>query len=214
MQDYGSVNEGREGLVLDSSFAVCTVGGSGNHQFLSVSLSISLMLLAWSPHFFNDSFLSIFLIPAIAGSFRPFSKASRSSPVFWPVRFFVCSHIPLPSSLIWAKLYILENFWTVLDSAPKLFSLGKSSGLFEVGGYVREELRSEGNWTPASLILNLRTRRGLSLTKTVYLISFVLSVDLDICRVTWTLHFSTWICCHHLLFYLVISRGDKCLWQI
>lgn len=37
---------------------------------------------------------------------------------------------------------------------------------------MREELRSEGNWTPASLILNLRTRRGLSLTKTesVYLI--------------------------------------------
>ncbi len=133
----------------------------------SPSLSISLMLLAWSPHFFNDSFLSIFLIPAIAGSFRPFSKASRSCPVFGPVRFFVCSHIPLPSSLIWAKIYILENFWTVLDSAPKLFSLGKSSGLFEVGGYVREELRSEGNWTPASLILNLRTRRGLSLTKTV-----------------------------------------------
>ncbi len=37
-------------------------------------------------------------------------------------------------------------------------------------------------------------------------ISFILSVDLDICRVTWTLHLSMWICCHHLLFYLVISR--------
>lgn len=81
--------------------------------------------------------------------------------------FRLLSHSPPLFFNLSKDIYILENFWTVLDSAPKLFSLGKSSGLFEVGGYVREELRSEGNWTPASLILNLRTRRGLSLTKTV-----------------------------------------------
>jgi len=71
VQDYGSVNEGREGLVQDSSFAVCTVGGSGNHQFFSVSLYFThapdMVSSFSSSSSFNDAFFFICLLPTIPG---------------------------------------------------------------------------------------------------------------------------------------------------
>lgn len=115
----------------------------------SPSLSISLMLLTWSPHFphalpFNNAFFSIWLLPTIPGWVRPYSKAPALPLCFDLSGFSFAFTFPSPLLFFWAKLYILENFGTPLDSAPKLVHLGKSSGLSDVGQYAYEGTRSEG----------------------------------------------------------------------
>lgn len=161
MQDYGFVNEGREGLVLDSSFAVCTVGGSGNHQFLSVSHYFAHALDMLSSF---SSCSSIWLLPTVPGWVRPFSKASGLPLCFDLSGFSFALTFPSPllsSEQSYIFLRTSGQRWILL---PKLVCLGKSSGLSEVGWYVYEELRSKGNWT--SWILNFRI--GLPLDTSVY----------------------------------------------
>lgn len=97
----------------------------------SPSHFISRMLLAWSPHFphaprgfFRFHLSRSWLISTFLKGLslfltcQVFSFAlTFSSPLFF---------FPL------SKARYSQNFWTVLDSAPKLFSLGKSSGLSRV----------------------------------------------------------------------------------